>query len=138
MECVGFHRDHVQRVETIRLAPPDQLQLASMVSGYDPPSVYVKHVCFTNFSQWVIFNRILRRSWYKLYIEIIKNCLDSVYPSRFTWIWWGTRWKEWFRGITMFEHRGIMWKGSRHFPIFHFQIRRGSKRHVLITKCLWI
>lgn len=27
-----------------------QLQLASMVSGYAEPSVYIKHVCFTNFT----------------------------------------------------------------------------------------
>jgi len=47
----AFHRDHIQRVETIRLAPPDQLELANMVTSYEPPSVYVKHVCFVNFTQ---------------------------------------------------------------------------------------
>lgn len=47
----AFHRDHIQRVETIRLAPGDQLDLASMIAAYDPPSVYVKHVCFINFTQ---------------------------------------------------------------------------------------
>lgn len=47
----AFHRDHIQRVETIRLAPGDQLDLASMIAGYEPPSVYVKHVCFINFTQ---------------------------------------------------------------------------------------
>lgn len=31
-----------------------------MVSSYTEPSVYVKHVCFTNFTEWVPFNRI----WY--------------------------------------------------------------------------
>lgn len=47
----GFHRDHVQRVETIRLAPIDQARLSALVSNYEPPAVYIKHVCFTNFSQ---------------------------------------------------------------------------------------
>lgn len=47
----GFHRDHIQRVETIRLAPQDQLELATMVSNYEPPSVYVKHVCYVNFTE---------------------------------------------------------------------------------------
>lgn len=28
-----------------------QLQLARMVSSYSEPSVYVKHVCFTNFTE---------------------------------------------------------------------------------------
>lgn len=47
----AFHRDHIQRVETIRLAPGDQMDLASMIAAYEPPSVYVKHVCFINFTQ---------------------------------------------------------------------------------------
>lgn len=47
----GFHRDHVQRVETIRLTQHEQHMLASMVANYEEPAVYVKHVCYTNFSQ---------------------------------------------------------------------------------------
>lgn len=47
----GFYRDHVQRVEMIRLLPIDQARLAAHVSNYQPPAVYIKHVCFTNFSQ---------------------------------------------------------------------------------------
>jgi Sulfotransferase family len=46
----GFHRDHIQKVETIRLAPADQLALAAHVNSFEPPSVYTKHVCFTNFT----------------------------------------------------------------------------------------
>lgn len=46
-----FHRDAVQRVETIRLAPPQQRELAEMVSELPTPSVYVKHVCHTNFTK---------------------------------------------------------------------------------------
>lgn len=46
----GFHQDRVQRVETIRLAPDDQAALSALVSSYEPPGVYIKHVCFTNVS----------------------------------------------------------------------------------------
>jgi hypothetical protein len=31
-----------------------QLNLATHVISYKPPAVYVKHVCFTNFTQWVV------------------------------------------------------------------------------------
>jgi dermatan/chondrotin sulfate uronyl 2-O-sulfotransferase UST len=47
----GFHQDRVQRVETIRLSPEDQAALSALVSSYEPPGVYIKHVCFTNVSQ---------------------------------------------------------------------------------------
>lgn len=46
----GFHQDTVQKVETIRLSPQDQMALSALVSSYEPPGVYIKHVCFTNFS----------------------------------------------------------------------------------------
>lgn len=48
-----FHRDAVQRVETIRLAPDQQQELAEMVTDLPSPSVYVKHVCYTNFTKFV-------------------------------------------------------------------------------------
>ncbi|KAG8296266.1 hypothetical protein J6590_060265 [Homalodisca vitripennis] len=47
----AFHRDRIQRVETIRLAPAEQLGLATMIDQYSTPSVYVKHICFINFTQ---------------------------------------------------------------------------------------
>ncbi|KOB68228.1 Pipe, partial [Operophtera brumata] len=47
----GFHRDAVQRVETIRLAPADQQVLVSLVSQHTPPASYIKHVCYTNFTR---------------------------------------------------------------------------------------
>lgn len=50
-----FHRDAVQRVETIRLAPDQQQELAEMVTDLPSPSVYVKHVCYTNFTKFVNF-----------------------------------------------------------------------------------
>ncbi|KAK5642541.1 hypothetical protein RI129_008708 [Pyrocoelia pectoralis] len=66
----GFHQDRVQRVETIRLAPEDQLRLAALVSGYESPSVYIKHVCFTNFSEFGLPEPI--------YVNIVRDPVERV------------------------------------------------------------
>lgn len=47
----NFHRDPVQRIEMIRLAPRQQYDLARMISHLPSPTVYVKHVCYTNFTK---------------------------------------------------------------------------------------
>lgn len=46
-----FHRDPVQRVEMIRLSMAQQYDLAAIISDLPPPSAFVKHVCYTNFSR---------------------------------------------------------------------------------------
>ncbi|PSN40983.1 Heparan sulfate 2-O-sulfotransferase pipe [Blattella germanica] len=66
----GFHRDHIQRVETIRLTPTDQLNLATHVTNYAPPSVYVKHVCFTNFTQFGLPEPI--------YVNLVRDPIERV------------------------------------------------------------
>ncbi|KAF2901601.1 hypothetical protein ILUMI_04588 [Ignelater luminosus] len=66
----GFHQDRVQRVETIRLAPEDQARLAALVSTYDPPGVYIKHVCFTNFSEFGLPEPI--------YVNIVRDPVERV------------------------------------------------------------
>ncbi|XP_043793679.1 heparan sulfate 2-O-sulfotransferase pipe isoform X2 [Apis laboriosa] len=66
----SFNRDRVQRVETIRLAPIEQLQLATMVSSYSEPSVYIKHVCFTNFTEFNLPQPI--------YINIVRDPVERV------------------------------------------------------------
>lgn len=66
----GFHRDHIQRVETIRLAPSDQLNLATHVISYKPPAVYVKHVCFTNFTQYGLPEPI--------YVNLVRDPVERV------------------------------------------------------------
>lgn len=47
----SFKRDTVQRVEMVRMHPTDQARLAAIISSYQPPAVYTKHVCFVNFTQ---------------------------------------------------------------------------------------
>uniref|UniRef100_A0A1Y1M8Q4 Heparan sulfate 2-O-sulfotransferase pipe n=1 Tax=Photinus pyralis TaxID=7054 RepID=A0A1Y1M8Q4_PHOPY len=66
----GFHQDRVQRVETIRLPPEDQLRLAALVSGYESPSVYIKHVCFTNFSEFGLPEPI--------YVNLVRDPVERV------------------------------------------------------------
>ncbi|XP_030756677.1 heparan sulfate 2-O-sulfotransferase pipe-like [Sitophilus oryzae] len=66
----GFHQDRVQRVETIRLAPEDQAVLSGLVSSYEPPSVYIKHVCFTNVSSFGLPEPI--------YINLVRDPVERV------------------------------------------------------------
>ncbi|XP_075978788.1 heparan sulfate 2-O-sulfotransferase pipe isoform X2 [Anticarsia gemmatalis] len=66
----GFHRDAVQRVETIRLAPADQQILTSLVSSYAPPASYIKHVCYTNFTRYGYPNPI--------YVNVVRDPVERV------------------------------------------------------------
>ncbi|KAK4877128.1 hypothetical protein RN001_009634 [Aquatica leii] len=66
----GFYQDRVQRVETIRLAPDDQVRLAALVSSYDAPAAYIKHVCFTNFSEFGLPEPI--------YVNIVRDPVERV------------------------------------------------------------
>ncbi|XP_969659.3 heparan sulfate 2-O-sulfotransferase pipe [Tribolium castaneum] len=66
----GFHQDRVQRVETIRLSPEDQAVLSSLVSSYEPPGVYIKHVCFTNISRFGFPEPI--------YINLVRDPVERV------------------------------------------------------------
>lgn len=65
-----FHRDVVQRVETIRLAPDQQQELAEMVTELSAPSVYVKHVCYTNFTKFQLPTPI--------YINMVRDPIERV------------------------------------------------------------
>jgi len=46
-----YHKDRTQKVETIKLTNSEERKLSSLVNSFSPPSVYVKHVCFSNFSK---------------------------------------------------------------------------------------
>ncbi|XP_023348685.1 heparan sulfate 2-O-sulfotransferase pipe [Eurytemora carolleeae] len=47
-----YHKDRTQKVETIKLSNSEQKHLSKLVNSFSPPSVYVKHVCFTNFTKY--------------------------------------------------------------------------------------
>ncbi|CAG4947257.1 unnamed protein product [Parnassius apollo] len=66
----GFHRDAVQRVETIRLAPADQQILVSLVSAHTPPASYIKHVCYTNFTRFGYPSPI--------YVNVVRDPVERV------------------------------------------------------------
>ncbi|KAK0172964.1 hypothetical protein PV328_006223 [Microctonus aethiopoides] len=66
----GFNRDQVQRVETIRLSPYEQRQLVRLVNSYREPSVYVKHVCFTNFTEFNLPQPI--------YMNVVRDPVERV------------------------------------------------------------
>ncbi|KAF7995439.1 hypothetical protein HCN44_006546 [Aphidius gifuensis] len=66
----AFNRDQVQRVETIRLAPYEQRQLVRLVNSYAEPSVYVKHVCFTNFTEFNLPQPI--------YMNVVRDPVERV------------------------------------------------------------
>ncbi|XP_028163556.1 heparan sulfate 2-O-sulfotransferase pipe, partial [Ostrinia furnacalis] len=66
----GFHRDAVQRVETIRLAPADQQVLAGLVAAHAPPASYIKHVCYTNFTRFGYPSPI--------YVNVVRDPVERV------------------------------------------------------------
>ncbi|XP_063698115.1 heparan sulfate 2-O-sulfotransferase pipe [Culicoides brevitarsis] len=66
----NFHRDAVQRVETIRLAPDQQQELAELITDLPEPSVYVKHVCYTNFTRFNLPTPI--------YVNMVRDPVERV------------------------------------------------------------
>ncbi|XP_059620106.1 heparan sulfate 2-O-sulfotransferase pipe isoform X1 [Phlebotomus argentipes] len=65
-----FHRDAVQRIETIRLSPDQQLELSDMIVDLPTPSVYVKHVCYTNFTRFGLPTPI--------YVNLVRDPVERV------------------------------------------------------------
>ncbi|XP_065206870.1 heparan sulfate 2-O-sulfotransferase pipe isoform X2 [Planococcus citri] len=65
-----FYRDKMQRLETIRLPPPEQLGLASMIDNYQAPGVFIKHVCHINFSSFDLPDPI--------YINVVRDPVERV------------------------------------------------------------
>lgn len=64
-----FHRDAVQRIETIRLGQLQQRELTEMIAELPTPSVYVKHVCHTNFTRLVLYH----------YFVSLNHCIIVLY-----------------------------------------------------------
>ncbi|XP_004526814.2 heparan sulfate 2-O-sulfotransferase pipe isoform X1 [Ceratitis capitata] len=65
-----FHRDAVQKVETIRLADDQQQELAEVISDLPEPSVFIKHVCYTNFTK---FNLPM-----PIYVNVVRDPIERV------------------------------------------------------------
>merc|ERR1712106_40656 len=47
-----YHKDGVQKVEKIKMSFNEEKKLSKLVNSFQSPSVYVKHVCFTNFTKF--------------------------------------------------------------------------------------
>lgn len=65
-----FYRDAVKKTETIRLADDQQLELAEVISGLPEPSVFIKHVCFTNFTSFNLPSPI--------YINVVRDPIERI------------------------------------------------------------
>jgi len=65
-----YHKDRTQKVETIKLTRSEEKWLTNLVSFFSPPSVYVKHVCFVNFSQYDIDMPI--------YVNMVRDPVERV------------------------------------------------------------
>lgn len=119
-----FHRDAVQRLETIRLAPDQQQELAEMITDLPTPSVYVKHVCYTNFTQSVeIFKMSISST-----PSIRQFFPDSNYHHPSTSTSSEIRSNGSSVGTTMFERHGTMWNGNKLSRICRCPIRVGCER----------
>jgi len=65
-----YHKDRTQKVETIKLTMSEERQLSLLVDKFSPPSVYVKHVCFSNFSKFHLDMPI--------YVNMVRDPVERV------------------------------------------------------------
>jgi len=65
-----YHKDKTQKVETIKLTEMEQKKLSNLVKEFKPASVYVKHVCFTNFTK---FNLEM-----PIYVNMVRDPVERV------------------------------------------------------------
>jgi len=66
----SFHKDKPQKAESIKLSLREQKRLVRLVDIFRPPSVYVKHVCYLNFTQ---FNYTQ-----PLYLNMVRDPVERV------------------------------------------------------------
>jgi len=65
-----YHKDRTQKVETIKLTHSEEKWLTQLVSFFSPPSAYVKHVCFVNFTQFDLDMPI--------YVNMVRDPVERV------------------------------------------------------------
>lgn len=65
-----YHKDRTQKVETIKLTYNEEKWLSNLLDFFNPPSVYVKHVCFVNFTQ---FNLDM-----PIYVNMVRDPVERV------------------------------------------------------------
>jgi len=65
-----YHKDKTQKVERIKLTYSKEKLLSSLVSNFQPPSVYAKHVCFTNFTKFGLDMPI--------YVNMVRDPVERV------------------------------------------------------------
>jgi len=65
-----YHKDRTQKVETIKLTYNEEKKLSNLVGAFQPASVYVKHVCFTNFTK---FNLDM-----PIYVNMVRDPVERV------------------------------------------------------------
>jgi len=65
-----YHKDRTQKVETIKLTMSEEKKLSQFVNTFRPPSVYVKHVCFSNFSKFDLDMPI--------YVNMVRDPVERV------------------------------------------------------------
>lgn len=65
-----YHKDRTQKVETIKLTYNEEKKLAKLVNSFQAPSVYVKHVCFSNFSRFDLPTPI--------YVNLVRDPVERV------------------------------------------------------------
>jgi len=65
-----YHKDRTQKVETIKLTYNEENRLSNLVNSFQPSSVYVKHVCFTNFTK---FNLPM-----PIYVNMVRDPVERV------------------------------------------------------------
>ncbi|KAK4301262.1 hypothetical protein Pmani_026595 [Petrolisthes manimaculis] len=65
-----FHKDRPQKVENIKLTEREQKRLVQLVDVFRPPSVYVKHVCYINFTTFNVTQ--------PLYVNMVRDPVERV------------------------------------------------------------
>jgi len=66
----SFHKDRTQKVENIKLTRNEEKWLVNMVDYFTPPSAYIKHVCFVDFSR--------HNNTIPIYVNMVRDPVERV------------------------------------------------------------